>query len=235
MALSTSATPAITVPGTPVYTPATGAILPAGTNTLSVAFTPSNIAEYSKANASVQLLVTQQATETITLISSALSSPFAAAVTFTATLPSAATGTVSFFDGTTKLGTATLSSGVATYATSSLAIGTHSITAVYNGDTNFGTVTSTALSQVITKATATVTVGGVPNPSVYVQSVTITIKVTGVGTKIPTGTVTLTDNGTALGPTLTLDGTGKTTYPVSTLTAGSHTIIATYSGDATYN
>ena len=180
--------------------------------------------------------MTKQTTEAITLTSSALSSPFAATVTFTATLPSAATGTVSFYDGTTKLGTpVTLVNGVATYSTSSLTISTHSITAVYSGDTNFGTVTSAALSEVITKATATVTVAGVPNPSAYVQSVTITIKVTGVGTKIPTGTVTLTDNGAALGSTLTLDATGKTTFAVTTLTAGSHTIIATYSGDATYN
>ena len=235
MALSTSATPATPVLGTITYTPPAGTILPVGTNTLSAAFTPSNTTEYSNANASVQLLVTQQTTEVITLTSSALSSPFAATVTFTATLPNAATGTVSFFDGTTKLGSKNLSNGVAIYSTSTLTIGTHSITAVYNGDTNFGTVTSTALSQVITKATATVTVAGVPNPSVYVQSVTITITVAGISGRVPTGTVTLTDNGTALGPTLTLNGTGKTTYTVSTLTAGSHTILATYSGDGTYN
>ncbi len=235
MALSTSATPAITVPGTITYTPPSGTILPVGTSTLSAAFAPTDTLDYSTANASVQIVVTKQTTETITLSSSALSSPFAATVTFTATLPSAATGTVSFFDGATNLGSGTLSSGVATYSTSSLAIGTHSITAVYSGDTNFGTVTSAALSEVITKATATVAVAGVPNPSAYVQSVTITITVTGIAGKIPTGTVTLTDNGAALGSTLTLDATGKTTFAISTLTAGSHTIIATYSGNGTYN
>lgn len=234
MALSTSATPAATVPGTIVYSPVSGTILPVGTNTLSATFTPTDITTYSNASASVQIVVTKQTGEAITLTSSALSSPFAATVTFTATLPSGATGTVAFFDGATSLGSSTLSGGVATYNTSSLTVGTHSITAVYSGDTNYATVTSAALSEVITKGTATVTIAGVPNPSAYVQSVTITITVTGVGGKIPTGTVTLTDNGTAFGSTLTLDVTGKTTYSVSTLTAGSHTIIATYSGDATY-
>ncbi|MDV9203194.1 Ig-like domain-containing protein, partial [Streptomyces sp. Wh19] len=52
------------------------------------------------------------------------------------------TGTVDFFDGATLLGTGTLSGGVATFTTSTLAIGTHPLTAVYNGDANFTSSTS---------------------------------------------------------------------------------------------
>jgi hypothetical protein len=73
-------------------------------------------------------------------------------VTFTATLSSPAgtpTGTVDFYDGTTKLGTGTLAAGVATYATSSLASGAHSITAVYSGDADFNPLTSTALTETL--------------------------------------------------------------------------------------
>ena len=44
----------------------------------------------------------------------------------------------------TTLGTGTLSGGVATFSTSSLAIGSHTITAVYGGDTNFNGSTSVA-------------------------------------------------------------------------------------------
>jgi hypothetical protein len=81
-----------------------------------------------------------------------------AAVTFTATVASTVsgdtlvpTGTVSFFDGSTKLGSATLNSGgQASLGTSSLAVGTHNITAQYGGDTNFTGSTSAALNQVIT-------------------------------------------------------------------------------------
>ena len=47
------------------------------------------------------------------------------------------------------LGTATLSGGIASFTTSSLAVGTHSIKVVYSGDTNFKTSTSAVLSQVV--------------------------------------------------------------------------------------
>ena len=62
----------------------------------------------------------------------------------------------------------------------------------------------------------------------------MTIIVTGQNGVIPTGSVTLMDGSTALGSALPLDGTGKATYSVSSLTAGSHTITATYLGDANY-
>ena len=63
---------------------------------------------------------------------------------------------MTFLDGATTLGTGTLNgSGVATFSTSSSdASGTHSITAVYGGDTNFTTSTSTAVSQVVNQAPA---------------------------------------------------------------------------------
>jgi pseudomonalisin len=91
-------------------------------------------------------------------------------VTFTATVTSTAggtpTGTVAFSDGTTSLGSGPLSAGVATFATSSLTMTSHSITASYSGDTNFAASTSSALSQAVNIAafapvsgTATVTAG----------------------------------------------------------------------------
>jgi hypothetical protein len=46
-------------------------------------------------------------------------------------------GTVTFYDGATELGTGTIGSGTpATYSTSTLTVGSHSITAVYGGDSN---------------------------------------------------------------------------------------------------
>lgn len=71
-------------------------------------------------------------------------------VTFTATVSSAAgtpTGSVSFTDGQTLLNSVPLAQGVATYTTSSLAIGAHSIIAIYSGDANFASVTSSTLTQ----------------------------------------------------------------------------------------
>jgi len=72
------------------------------------------------------------------------------AITFTATVSSklgAPTGTVTFLDGTTLLGQGTLSGDVATLISSSLAAGSHTITAVYSGDTNFVASTSGTLTQ----------------------------------------------------------------------------------------
>ncbi len=61
---------------------------------------------------------------------------------------------MTFHDGTTALGTGTISSGIATLATSSLAAGTHSITAQYGGDSNHNAAVSTPISQVVNLAPA---------------------------------------------------------------------------------
>jgi probable HAF family extracellular repeat protein len=56
---------------------------------------------------------------------------------------------VSFLNGKTVLGTATLSNGTASLTTSALAVGTHSITAKYAGDNNYLPNKSAALTQVV--------------------------------------------------------------------------------------
>ncbi len=88
-------------------------------------------------------------------------------VTFTATASSGTgtpTGTVTFFDGTTQLGPGALTAGLATYTTSALTAGVHSIMATYGGDTNFGPLTSTALAETIEDFTL-VPPGGGGTPS----------------------------------------------------------------------
>jgi hypothetical protein len=92
------------------------------------------------------------ATPTIGLTSSMNPAMLQNSVTFTATISSAVgtpTGTVNFLNGTTLLGWGTLTAGAATYSTSSLAVGSDPITAVYLGDANFSTVTSTIVTQSI--------------------------------------------------------------------------------------
>lgn len=72
-------------------------------------------------------------------------------VTFTATVTGPVgppTGTVTFLDGATSLGVSTLNgNGMATFTTSSLSVGSHSILVAYGGDTSFAGGTSTAVSQ----------------------------------------------------------------------------------------
>lgn len=91
------------------------------------------------------------ATQT-SLSSSQNPSIFGQAVTFAATVTGAgsATGTVTFKDGVATLGTAVLNgSGQASFTTTSLSIGTHSITAQYGGDSNHSGSTSAALTQAV--------------------------------------------------------------------------------------
>jgi hypothetical protein len=99
-----------------------------------------------------------KATTTVALASSKNPQASGSSVTFTAAVsPSAATGSVEFLDGTTVLGTVAISGGKAALALSSLSVGSHSITAVYSGDTNYLTSKSAAVTQSITGAACHVT------------------------------------------------------------------------------
>jgi Bacterial Ig-like domain (group 3) len=173
---------------------------------------------------------------TTTVASSANPSAFGQSVTFTATVTGVIvtpTGTVTFKDGATTLGTGTLNgSGQATYSTSILLPGDHTITAVYGGDANYGASTSAPLTQTVNIASTTTAVASSVNPSGFGQSVTFTATVTGLILP-PTGTVTFKDGATTLG-TGTLNGSGQATFSTTTLAAGSHSITAVYGGDTIY-
>ena len=217
----------------------TGGVATFSTNTLTLGLHQITASYSGDANYAASVsnqvneTINKQTGETITLVSTLNPATYGASVTFTATVPNGATGTVTFYDAGASIGTGNVTAGVATYTTSNLSIGTHPITATYGGDANYSSVTATAVSEVIT-GVATVTISGAPNASTYGGSVLMTIIVTGQNGVIPTGSVTLMDGSTALGSALPLDGTGKATYSVSSLTAGSHTITATYLGDANY-
>jgi hypothetical protein len=178
-----------------------------------------------------------QAAATLVVTTSGSPSYYGNAVTFTATITSSATtpagGTVIFFDASVKIGTGTLSGGnpnIAQLTTSTLAVGTHSITATYAGD-NFNTAAaSLAINQVVDQTVTSDTVAASPNPGVQgtTEAITATIAITN-GTGTPTGTVTFTSGTTVLGTAnLTAAGTA-TISPV--LAPGNYSIVATYSGD----
>jgi hypothetical protein len=179
------------------------------------------------------------ATTTTTLASSANPSMSGVSVTFTATVTGnyggTLTGTVTFMDGATTLGTGTLNGpGIATYTTSSLAVGQHSMTATYGGDTNNAGSTSPVLTQTVqqpTLATTNTTLASSANPSMSGSSVIFTATVATSGSKTPTGTVTFNDGSTALG-TGTLNGSGVAAYTTSNLAVGQHSMTAVYGGDA---
>lgn len=151
------------VAGTFTYSPAAGAVLPVGQQTLTANFVPNDTTDYSSATASVTLTVLA-ITPNITLASSANDVFLTTPVTFTATIPSPGntppTGTVTFYDGATAIGSSPLSGGSASITTSTLPAGAQSITAVYSGDSNYGPGTSAALSENIQDFTLTAAGGG---------------------------------------------------------------------------
>jgi hypothetical protein len=90
---------------------------------------------------------------TVFLRSNAVSTLVGQPVTLSASITSqvsvAPTGTTSFYDGGTLLGTSPLVAGAATLTTAALATGLHSITAVYSGDADFAANSSTVLAETI--------------------------------------------------------------------------------------
>jgi RHS repeat-associated protein len=78
-------------------------------------------------------------------------------VTFTATLSlSGVPGTVTFSDGGTAIGTGTISGTTASFPTSALAVGTHSITASYAASSYYKGITSSAITQTVNKTVPTI-------------------------------------------------------------------------------
>jgi uncharacterized protein (TIGR03382 family) len=231
------------VAGTFVYSPPAGTILPLGPNTLAVTFTPTNSTLYLSASGTTTVQVVADTT-TVTLTSGTDPSYLGQSVTFSAAVGSngaiAAGQTVNFFDGLTQIGTGvTNAQGVATYTTSALIVGSHSMTACVVASPDFNASCSTSLIQLVTLIpTPPLTTSSVltsnANPSFLTQNVTFTVGVatTGAFTTVPTGTVTFYDGTTALG-TGTLNATGFATFSTSTLTLGTHTITAVYGGSAT--
>jgi Bacterial Ig-like domain (group 3) len=177
--------------------------------------------------------------------SSASPSVFGQSVTFTATVAptqpglGTPTGTVTFADVTSgaTLGTATLdATGKATFTTTALSLGTHTVRADYSGDSKFPASSGT-VTQTVNRASTTTALASATNPSTANQSVTFTATVTATapGSGTPTGTVTFTDttSGTTLG-TANVDTTGKATFSTTGLGIGTHTITASYAGTGNF-
>ena len=188
-----------------------------------------------------------KATTTTTNSSGTNPSVFGQTVNFTAIVTAVSpgvgtpTGTVTFVDTTTgvTLGTANVDgSGHAMLGVPNLTVGTHTVTATYNGDGNFNTSSGNA-PQTVNQAGTTLALSSSLNPAAVGVPVQFTAVVTanppGAGT--PTGTVTFVDTttGTTLG-IVTLDGTGTAVVSnVMFSSTGTHVIVATYNADTNFS
>jgi hypothetical protein len=145
------------------------------------------------------------------------------------------TGTVTFsVDGVAGAPVA-LSGGKAAMPLAGLGAGTHQITASYSGDPNYLGDTSPALTQVVGQAATTTKLTSAANPVQQGGTGAITAAVKDVlpAIGVATGTITFTVDGVAR-PPVALSPLGAARLRLASLPAGTHTITATYSGDANH-
>jgi ELWxxDGT repeat protein len=178
-------------------------------------------------------------TTTTTLSASATSVPQGTPVTFTATVtPASGTldgGSVDFKDGATDLGSfAVPANGLVAHAFT-LGAGTHDVIAIYTGDATYAGSTSTAVSVTVltTSGTTTTTSLSASSGTVTVgQPVTLTATVAPASGTLDGGTVDFKDGQTDLG-SVPIGANGVATL-TPTLTQGTHTLTAVYTGDAAF-
>jgi hypothetical protein len=210
----------------------TTSALAVGTHFITASYS-GNASYTGSTSASLTQTVSVGTVNTNTTLTSSLNpSVYGQQVMFTATISpsSGASGTVTFMDGASTLGTSALNaSGVATLSTSSLAVGIHSITALYSGDGSHSSSASAPSSQTVNKAGTTTTLTSSSNPSKSGNPVTFTA---GVSASSATGSVQFFDGSTSLG-TMPLSS-GMASLTTSTLGGGKHSITAVYSGDGNF-
>ena len=185
---------------------------------------------------------------TLVLVGSSTTVSANQSVTFTATLtpastgPASPSGSVSFLDNGTQIGTANLVTGAngysASFATSNLSTTTnHVITAVYSGDGYYSASLSNGVgvSGTSTSNATTTTLVVTANNSVHGQPVSFTATVSSTGgSAVPTGAVTFTSATTGILGQATLVN-GVATYTTNQLPGGTSTITASYTGNTTYS
>jgi hypothetical protein len=140
------------------------------------------------------------------------------------------TGTVTFYDGGTPVGT----SGLDGFGVSSLQLipsaGVHTFTATYGGDAADLASTSSSVSVTVRGSTST-TLAASASSIAAGQPVTFQATVAASANGVPTGGVAFYDGTTALA-TVIVDGTGAASLTTSALAAGTHQVSAAYTGDS---
>ena len=208
-----------------------------GSGVVTVEATQAGSASYAAAPPVVQSFTISQAFTTTTLTESSVTAVYGQPVTLTASIaaisPGGGTpaGTVQFSDGGSVLANISVIAGIATYTTTSLAVGSHALTAAYSGSVNYYTSNSNTVTLAVSKSATGVALVSSGNPSAFGTEVTFTTNVTATspGSGVPTGTVTFYD-GSA--PLLTAAlSNGAATYSTSSLAVGSHSLTALYNAE----
>lgn len=143
-----------------------------------------------------------------------------------------ARGVVTVMEGGVPVGSGAVVSGSVTLPVSGLSAGAHTLTARYSGDGVHVAAVSPALIVTTGKAAVTVTANA-PAVAYAGLPMTMTARVQSQAAGVPTGTVTFSENGTAFA-TASLSG-GAASGVYLNPTAGTHTVVAGYAGDANFS
>ena len=213
--------------------------LPIGTNSVTAMYVGN--ADFAPSTSAASSITVGQASTSTAVTFSPSSPELGQSVTLTATItptttgPTAPTGSINFLDGTVVLGSGTVTNDQATFSTSTLAAGSHSITAEYTGDSNYTTSTSPATTVTITSVSTTTVVTYAPALPVFGEQVTLTATITpgSAFSPLPTGTVDFFNGSTLL-------GSGSVSNDVATLNTtalavGNNSVTAQYLGDTNYS
>ena len=215
-----------------------------GVGTCTVTATKAGDGSYNATTATATVTVGKAATATTLVPPAAIvlgqTTTVTASVAVVAPGGGTPTGTITISDGGADAGdTCTITLPATSCALTPSAAGNQALTATYSGDSNFTSSSANGTLAVHTRPT-TITLTNSPNPSRVGEPVNLVATVSfavlaqaGISTQaaaVPTGSVTFSDGATTIG-TVPLNASGTATLVTSTLTKGSHTLTALYSGD----
>ncbi len=212
-----------------------------GTHTITAAYTPDGASAFGPSTSPAQTITVTQASAGATLSSSANPSVYGQVVTFTmtvaATPPGGGTpdGTVTFVvDNAPQATVPVNASGQASFSIGTIGVGSHTVSAVYNGSGNFNGGATASVTQTVTKAGATTTVTASSSVANAGQPITYTatVRPNAPSGGVPTGSVVFVVDGVNQ-PSIVLNSSGQANLTL-TFARGTHTISATYSGDGNF-
>jgi hypothetical protein len=212
------------VAGTFTYVPSSGTVPIAGSQTLTVSFSPTDTTDYLPVSASVTLQV-NQASQTVIFTGLPAAATYAAAGPYTLNSSGGASGNPVTY---AVSGPASLTGSILTI----IGAGTVTVTASQQGNANYSAAAPVSQTVVVSKATSTTVLVGAPNEPIQGQAYLLTATVTGAGQQ-PSGSVVFAA-GTTTVCTSKLSSAGVANCSYVPSTDGSVTVSAQYQGDANH-
>ncbi len=211
--------------------------LPVGTDTITASYGAT--ADYGTSSGTTTVTITGPPATTTSITALPTSTSYGSKVTLTSQVlangAGVTSGTVIFSDNGSPISGSipVSSSGVATFSTTSLPMGTNNVSASYASNSSYTGSTSATTPVTITGAPTLTSLNVYPPNSSYGQNVTLTATVTSNGSPVTSGTVNFYNNGTLIG-TAPVNGNGVAVLNTTSLPAGSNTLTASYPTQGTY-